>query len=433
MRRSHNEHDRRGKRRQPSALREHASLRRIARPVVTVIIGLAILFVAAFVPLSLAYSPTYMIRLMLWQEADVQDYTRFPAREIAAAQEPFTFAHIADPVGAADRVRQAMAASPNVGRDPDTFLAEAQTQAFVVVQEDRILYERYFNGFERGSVATSFSIAKSYVSALVGIAIREGSIRSADEPITTYLPELLQRDKRFGAITVQDLLDMTSGIHYDDSGFIAGDDSQTYYFDDLRALALERTRVDQPPDQRWQYNNYNPLLLGLILERTTGMHVAEYLELKLWTRIGTEFRASWSLDSDDGFEKMESGINARPIDFAKLGRLYLNQGSWNGAQVVPADWAKRSVQAGDKRSAGYYPSSLQKPYGTISHEMFWWRIARPNGEVAFSAFGNHGQYIFVAPSERLIIVRFGMEYGIPAFDWFEVFSTIADGLRNLEN
>jgi CubicO group peptidase (beta-lactamase class C family) len=125
---------------------------------------------------------------------------------------------------------------------------------------------------------------------------------------------------------------------------------------------------------------------------------------------------------------MESGINARAIDFAKLGRLYLDGGTWNGQQIVPAGWVVTSTQTVATKPAGYYPSPLQKPYGTISHEMFWWRIARPNGEVAFSAFGNHGQYIFVSPAERLIIVRVGKGYGIPAFDWFEVFTTMADQL-----
>jgi CubicO group peptidase (beta-lactamase class C family) len=126
---------------------------------------------------------------------------------------------------------------------------------------------------------------------------------------------------------------------------------------------------------------------------------------------------------------MESGINARAIDFAKLGRLYLDGGTWNGQQIVPAGWVVTSTQTVATKPAGYYPSSLQKPYGTISHEMFWWRIARPSGEVAFSAFGNHGQYIFVAPAERLIIVRLGKGYGIPAFEWFEVFTTMADHLH----
>ena len=137
--------------------------------------------------------------------------------------------------------------------------------------------------------------------------------------MTDYVPELLARDARFADITISQLLDMTSGIHYEEFPLPNGDDALTYYFDDLRALAIERTQIDEAPGMRWHYDNYNPLLLGLVLERATGMPVAEYLGERLWTKIGTESAASWSLDREGGFEKMESGINARPSTSPSLG------------------------------------------------------------------------------------------------------------------
>lgn len=402
---------------------------RLARLALAVLGGTAAVFVAAFTVLSLAYSPTYIGRMMLWQDADVQDYTRFPARDVAAAPEPFSFGEPENPVATADAVRAGLAASASVTGDPDAFLEEAGTQAFIVIQDDVILYEHYFGGFERASIATSFSVAKSYVSALVGIAIQEGAIGGADDPITKYLPELIERDARFADITIQHLLDMTSGIRYDEAAWYNGDDALTYYFDDLRSLALDRTEIEQPPGQVWLYNNYNPLLLGLILERATGVHVADYLAQKLWSRIGTEFPASWSLDRKDGFEKMESGINARPIDFAKLGRLYLDGGAWNGKQIVPADWVATSTRPTADERTGYFPTSLNRPYGTVSHKMFWWRIALRDGDYAYCAEGNYGQFIFVAPTKRLIVVRFGKTFGISLFEWFEVFTSLAENLK----
>jgi CubicO group peptidase (beta-lactamase class C family) len=402
---------------------------RLVRLALAIVGALVLLAAAAFAVLSVIYSPTYMTRWMLWQDADVFDYSRFPAREMSAASEPYTFERPSDPAAAAERVREALEASTSVAGEADAFLEETGTQAFIVVQDDTILYEGYFGGFERGSIATSFSVAKSFASALVGIAIEDGVIGSVDDPITDYVPELLERDARFGEITIRHLLDMSSGIRYVETGLPNGDDALTYYFDDLRALALERAEIEEPPGQRWHYVNYNPLLLGLILERTTGMPVADYLKERLWTRIGTEFPASWSLDSDDGFEKMESGINARPIDFAKLGRLYLDQGSWNGEQVVPADWADLSTQSAGGEPTAYYPESMDQPYGTISHRMYWWHVVRPGGDDAYAALGNHGQFVFVAPANRLVIVRNGERYGIPSFDWFEVFTTLADNLE----
>jgi CubicO group peptidase (beta-lactamase class C family) len=157
------------------------------------------------------------------------------------------------------------------------------------------------------------------------------------------------------------------------------------------------------------------------------MSVSAYLEQRLWTRIGTEFPASWSLDSQDGFEKLESGINARPIDFAKLGRLYLHGGDWDGDQLVPADWVRESATVHAK-DAGYWPAEFTSPDGTISHELCWWRLTRPNGEIISIAHGNLGQFIVVAPAQDLVMVRTGAEYGASPSDWFLLFGAIADGL-----
>ncbi len=223
---------------------------------------------------------------------------------------------------------------------------------------------------------------------------------------------------------------MSSGIHYVETGLPNGDDALTYYFDDLEELALERTTIDGPPGQEWLYNNYHPLLLGVILERTTGMPVADYMETKIWQPMGAEFDGSWSLDSEDGLEKLESGINARPIDFAKLGQLYLNGGVGpNGSAVVPAEWVDLSTQppdGGDQST--YYPATFDRPFGSVSHHMFWWHVERPDGSSAFSAVGNHGQFIFVSPSERIVIVRNGETYGIGLMAWLELFVEASESL-----
>ena len=178
-------------------------------------------------------------------------------------------------------------------------------------------------------MVTSFSVAKSFVSTLVGIAIEEGAIHSLDDPITDYLPELLERDRRFEQITIRHLLLMSSGLEYDESGsfMFNGDDPLTTYHPDQRHLALTNTRIGGPPGRSFSYNKYHPQLLGLILERATGMSVTAYTQSRLWDPLGMEFDGAWTLDSDaSGFEKMEAGLNARAVDFAKLGRLFLHEG-----------------------------------------------------------------------------------------------------------
>jgi CubicO group peptidase (beta-lactamase class C family) len=309
--------------------------RRWTRWLLRAVVGLVVLVGLVFGVAYLLTPYSGFARAMVWMEADVDDYRRFPSRPLDAPDEPVRFprAEIPDALGAATIE----------GRDLERFLADTGTTAFVVLQDDTVVYERYFNGDSRSSIQTSFSVAKSYLSALVGIAIDEGLL-GLEDPITEHIPELLARDRRFSRITVEDLISMSSGLRYEETSTPWGDDAQTYYATDLRELALEDTEIVERPGQTWLYNNYNPLLLGMILERVTGMPVAEYLETKLWKPLGSEFDASWSLDSESsGFEKMESGINARAIDFARLGVLYLHEGEWNGRQIVPRSWVETST------------------------------------------------------------------------------------------
>ncbi len=263
---------------------------------------------------------------------------------------------------------------------------------------------------------------------MVGIAIEEGAIDSVDDPVTDYVPELLDRDERFANITISHLLDMTSGIHYEEFPLPNGDDALTYYFDDLRGLAMERTQIDEAPGDALALRQLQPVA-ARIGPRAGYRHAGGRLpRRKLWTKIGTESAASWSLDREGGFEKMESGINARPIDFAKLGRLYLEGGAWANEQVIPDHWVDDSTRPGANASSAAYPSEFQSDFGTISHARYWWRIAAPDGSYAYSAAGNHGQFIFVSPDDQLIVVRNGERYGIELFEWFQLFTGLANEL-----
>jgi CubicO group peptidase (beta-lactamase class C family) len=300
------------------------------------------LFVLLYGYLSLRYSPEYMYRELFMNMGNVYDFRKLPERKLTASPDPFRFA--ADP-SQETLVQETFQSNPEI-QDLDSFLTDMRTQAFLVIRNDTIIYERYFLGNQRDSVVTSFSTAKSFDSALIGIAIQEGYIKSVEDPITDYIPELAERDPRFNDIQIRHLLMMASGLRYNtDRPISFSDDSLTYEFNDLRHLALTETQVVEQPGKTFLYNNYNPLLLGIILERATGRSVTTYLQEKIWTPLGMEYDGSWSLDSDEtGFEKMESGINARAIDFAKFGRLYLNGGNWNGAQIVPAEWVATSTR-----------------------------------------------------------------------------------------
>ncbi len=417
----------------------------------------------------LTYPPEYVYRLLAWRNSDVGDIERFAATPLAAASDPFTFADARDD----DRVRRVFASldqAADLGgtsgagaaaADLDAFLADADTQAFIVIQDGRVLYEGYFDGATRDTVVTSFSVGKSFTSALVGIAVAEGSIESLDDPITAYLPELEQRDAAFTAVTVRHLLSMSSGIRYEEVPFFHGDDAKTYYYPDLRTLALEETKIEGPPDLTFHYNNYHPLLLGLILERATGVPVATYLEERLWRPLGMEYEGSWSIDSPEkAFPKMESGVNGRAIDFGKFGQLLLDGGRWGGEQLIPAEWVELSTTP-HGRAPGYYPDGYTLDEFSLGYGLMWWTLdvagdaagagdaggtaagdsgdsgdaptapvvgAAESGRRDFMAWGKYGQIIFVSPDTGVVVVRNGAAEGISLGRWFRLLSEFADDL-----
>ncbi len=364
--------------------------------------GSITLIAIALILAYIIYPPTFVNRVLKWGDADVYDYLKFPERKLVASNTPFEFFVDLDE----ERVRNHFELCSEI-KDFDKFLTDNDTLAFIVIQNDEILYENYFNGNTHDSIVTSFSTAKSFTSTLVGIAIEEGYIQSVNDPITDYLPELSERDAEFSNITIRDLLMMSSGIKYSEPP----DDATTYYYPDLRQLAIGKTRIIGVPGEVFHYNNYHPLLLGMIIERATGTSVTNYLQEKIWNPIGMEFSGSWSLD-EVGFEKMESGINARAIDFAKFGRLFLKNGNWDGTQIVPAEWVAESTQADTSVDySNYYYDDFIFANEQGYYKYMWWGIQRNVKDYDIIALGNHGQFIYISPNSNLIILRFGESYG----------------------
>jgi CubicO group peptidase (beta-lactamase class C family) len=399
--------------------------------------SLVALFGLVWVGTALTYSSAeYANRCIttLWNPTGVKDYAKFTSREINNSSPVFNFNKQLneDLVNSMFVNAGYMSGGKEMQiKDLDTFLKNNSTTSFIVIKDDTILYENYFNGYQRDSICTSFSVAKSFDSTLMGLAIEDGYIKSVNEPIGNYLPEL-NRDGP-GSVTIRNLLMMSSGIHYAEAYLPWGDDALTYYYPDLRKIALT-VHMDGKPGEHFWYNNYHPLLEGLILERATHKHVATYLEEKIWSRIGMEFPASWSMDSKEtGFEKMESGINARAIDFAKFGRLFLNKGNWEGTRIISSKWVDEATAMGDDARAGnrsYYSLYENSPMfrsGTGYYNYHWWCWDRGNGNYDYSAAGNFGQYIYVCPLKNVIIVRNGTGYG-KVDAWPQVFFRVAGQL-----
>jgi CubicO group peptidase (beta-lactamase class C family) len=251
---------------------------------------------------------------------------------------------------------------------------------------------------------------------LVGIAIKEGLIKTVNDPITNYIPEWRNKEG-FNLITIKHLLKHTSGIRFNESIYNPeSDQMQFYYGTSLRRKILSAT-IQQPPGVQFDYESENPCLLALILERCTGKTVSAYMQEKIWMQIGTEGPAFWSTDRRDSsaIEKAFCCLNARTIDFAKFARLLLNKGMWNGKEIIPSYWideaTTRSNLQGSKITYGYNIG-----LGPAEYKSFF-------------AVGLYGQYLYIYPKKNVIIVRFGnAELNYNANYWKEIMIQLVDQL-----
>jgi CubicO group peptidase (beta-lactamase class C family) len=354
----------------------------------------------AAVALALGATACTSLRILRYREPDALEMSMFPKRQVRRADTPFQFARATTLRTDLDTVS---VRAPNGRRIPwSTYMADHAVLAFLVIRHDTVIYETYRGGLTDTTVHNAFSVSKSILSALVGIALGEGKIRSLDDPIASYLPELRERPA-FDGVTVRHLIDMKSGLRFTKTGNgpwsdFRSDDAWAYYTPNTAAWVQKIPRVEAP-GTRWAYKDTDAELLGLVLSRATGQSVAAYMEEKLWKRIGTEHDASWNLDHDNGQEKTSSGLNAVARDYARFGRLYLNGGSWNGSQIVPADWVSRSVAVDPSR-----PEPEISNWWKMQHTLYWWHPIQPPAR-EFYADGSHGQRIYVDPATSTIIVQ----------------------------
>lgn len=381
--------------------------------------GLFILLIAVS---AVLYSPEYMYRILVNGKSKITDYKLFPQRVIEKSGRPYVYCYNIDPsYNSLDISYKSKGESKTEKLDA---LAEQNgTTSLIIIKGDEVVYEKYFNGYGKNSVETSFSSVKSLDSLMIGIAIEDGYIRSIGDSISDYIPEF--KGKPFEDITIENLLMMRSKISYVEGIAWFSDDAKTYYSPDLKNLALNHMNINPDYQGQFHYNNYHPLLLGIILERATGMHVADYFQKKIWEKIGAEYDASWSLDSEAaGFEKMESGLNFYSIDYAKIGSMLLHGGNWNGNILVSEDWLQRSTIAPAPLEQSDIDSEFLKGI-SIGYQYMWYCTENDKGGHDFFAAGKYGQFIYISPENDTVIVRTGMSEG--RVDWWpDVFKQIAE-------
>ncbi len=271
-----------------------------------------------------------------------------------------------------------------------------ETVAFVVIKDTNIIFESYWDNYSASSTSSSFSMAKSIVSLLVGIAIDEGLINSINDPIDNYLPEFKNSKYK---ITVKDLLTMSSGIKWDESyNNPFSVTTKSYYGKNLDKLVL-KSKSEIPPGEKYKYKVTDPQLLSIILKRVYKKTLSEITSEKLWKPLGAVNTASWSLDQINGDEKATCCFNSNARDFARFGQLILNNGNWNGKQIIPELYIKESLT----------PASYLKDENNnaVDYYGYQWWICNYQNSMIYYARGILGQYIISIPEKNMVIVRLG--------------------------
>ena len=305
----------------------------------------------------------------------------------------------------------------------EPFLQDTKTSALLVIQDDVIRYENYFFGGDEATVFSSNSMGKSFVSALMGFAVADGSIDSVNDPLGKYIPEFAGTDLE--NIPIKACLQMASGIDFNEDTDMNSFSMRTL----MGTPAMEVIAgygVQEPPFTYRRYLSINTEILGQVIKNATGKGLGEYMEEKLWTRIGSAHDAYWTLNN--GTELANGGLSISLRDYARFARLYLHEGNWNGEQLLPRDWIRDSLDI----SADYSkPGANNDGYNAIGYGYQWWVPEGDQGE--FMAIGVYGQFLYVNPEQNVIIVKVNADPDFMAEHYelkhVEFFRAIADGLR----
>jgi CubicO group peptidase (beta-lactamase class C family) len=321
--------------------------------------------------------------------------TVFPVSTTAAPSHTFAFKHT-------PRALPETFEFDGVTRSTAEYLDYSRTTGILVLKNDAIIHEEYRLGHHEDGHHISWSVAKSFVSAMVGIALEEELFASIEDPITDYLPEFTGTG--YDGVRIKDILEMSSGVGFNEdygdfysdinrfSRIIATGGSMAEF-----AKTLERAR---PPGTYHHYVSIDTQVLGMLLRKVTGVPIAEYLQKKIWQPLGMEHDAHWLLDST-GMEVALGGLNASMRDYARFGLLYLNEGRWDDTQVVPRDWVHDSTTP----DGAHLETGKDNPASSLSwgYGYQWWIPDPDLGD--YTAAGIYNQYIYVNPAARVVIVK----------------------------
>ncbi len=289
------------------------------------------------------------------------------------------------------------------------YLDYSRTTGMVVLRGDEILYEGYWLGHGDSGRHISWSVAKSIVSALVGIALDEGRFASIEDPITRYLPELA--GSGYDGVRIKDILQMSSGVGFNEDYADYNSDinrfGRTIAFGAPMADFVVTLKRQRPPGTYQHYVSIDTQVLGMLLRKVTGQSLADYLQSRLWQPLGMERDAYWLIDST-GMEVALGGLNAALRDYARFGLLYLDGGRWHGKQIVPAQWVADSTRPD---APHLMPGVDDLSSSSWGYGYQWWIPDPDQGD--YLAAGIYNQYIYVNPAARVVIAKNSANHRFP--------------------
>ncbi|MEP1489863.1 MAG: serine hydrolase [Algibacter sp.] len=272
---------------------------------------------------------------------------------------------------------------------------ENGTIAYVIIKNDSIWFENYYDGFSANSQSNSFSMAKSYTSGLMGKAIQDGYIKNLEQPVSDFIPEF--GDGLAAKMTVGDLSSMASGTNWEEAYYSPLSITTRAYFDDDLEKVMLGLKVINEPGTFYKYASGDTQMLAMVIEKATGKKMYNYLTESFWKPLGCENPTLWQVDSEaHDLVKAYCCIASNAKDFARFGKLYKDYGKWNGKQVLDSAFVAKSIKP-------RFPESPEYGYG-------WW-LKKQGGKSFFMMRGHLGQYVIVEPNDNVIIVRLGHSKG----------------------
>ncbi|WP_051880013.1 serine hydrolase domain-containing protein [Epilithonimonas lactis] len=269
-------------------------------------------------------------------------------------------------------------------------LKRTGTSSLVMIRNNKIVVERYWKDHQAFIPQNSFSMAKGILAMLVGCAIDDGYITSEDQLISEFLPAY--KDSTYGKyLTFKHLLTMQAGMDWDEEYHHPfAPNAKQYFVDDLSEQTLS-VEVKEMPGKKYEYQSVSTQLLGLTLKAAIGKDLADYLSERIWKPLGMEFPAKWSTD-EKGLEKAFCCIHASPVDFAKIGQLILQDGNWNGRQIISKSYIQRMLTPTNENDAFCYSVWADDDHN-LKHRFF---------------YGFLGQFIIMVPEKNMVIVKTGL-------------------------